>query len=189
MNLATDKKVPGSPRRVKLQVNTPQAFQVDLDRSASASAGSAFGKRNWTDGQFIFPAADSAPGAGLVFRMRLIKPRNQDGSVHQNHGRVRFSSSTPESLPSQVPARLRICFCMALALVLSGRATSALFTNRQVRTVPSLMPACLRSLPGIVVWPLLVTRVSLFTPKSYFFRYYFAMAACADPTPAKSAFP
>ena len=54
-----------------------------------------------------------------------------------HHGRVRFSSWTPEILPIQAPARARTCRCMAL-------------------------PARLRKSSGVVVVPLLVTFVSVF---------------------------
>jgi hypothetical protein len=40
--------------------------------------------------------------------MRLIQPGNDDGRVHQNHGRVLRSNSAPETLPSHVPERARI---------------------------------------------------------------------------------
>src|SRR5215471_15584456 len=98
-----------------------------------------------------------------MFRMIGIEPCHENGCVHQDHGLVRLSNSTPEIFPAQAPARSRMCRCMALGASALGRANTPCSLNSQTSTVPLVIPARRLKASGMVVVPLLVTLVSLFT--------------------------
>ena len=104
----------------------------------------------------------SVKGTERIWLAGGIEPCNDDGRVHQDHGRVLLSSSTPEILPFQAPARARMWRCIALAAPAFGLANTPSPRSSQERRVPVVMPARLRRASGMVVVPLLVTFVSVF---------------------------
>lgn len=153
----------GAKCGIEVQVKTGKTGQILIESFPIASACGEFREGDRADGQFIHRTA-MVQGARTFFVvwMRGIQPRDNHGSVNQNHGRVRFSSWTPEIFPNQAPARARICRCMAFGAPALGRARTPLSRNSQARMVPADMPARLRNSSGIVVVPLLVTFVSVF---------------------------
>jgi hypothetical protein len=155
--------VAGAKCCIEVKVKAGKAAQILVESFPVASARSQFREGDRTDGQFIHGTAIvQSSRTLLVVRVRRIQPPNNDGSVNEDHGRVRLSSWTPEILPIQAPARARICRCMAFGMPALGRARTPLSRSSQARMVPADMPACLRKSSGIVVVPLLVTLVSVF---------------------------
>src|SRR5579884_790128 len=160
--------------RMEIQVQAEKAAQIFIQCFAVAPSCGQFRVSDGTYGEFVHRAAPvQRVRTNLMFRMIGVEPGDDDGGVHQDHGRVFLSSSTPEIFPFQAPARARMCCCIAFGTPVLGRANTPSSRISQLSTVPVVIPARLRKSSGMVVVPLLVTLVSAFISyESYHSEYY-----------------
>src|SRR5438046_10616145 len=95
----------------------------------------------------------------LMIFMALIQPGDQDGGVHQDHGRVRRNSALPETRPSQEAARSRICLWNSFRIPGFFLASITLPLTAHCNTVPEAIPSSRRVELGMVVVPCILTAV------------------------------
>ena len=153
---------PSPPGRFSIQRNLAEDSKLLVNVLPRASAAGQFRIRHGGNSQFI-PLAGALQGFGacLVVFVVPIKPGHDHRRVHQDHGRVLRSNSSPDQCPCQVPAYFRMCACALLTPPSRRRARISPPSNSQAIRLPGNKPAAWRIGAGMLVVPLLVKTVSL----------------------------
>jgi hypothetical protein len=158
--METTKRHTRSPRCLERQINATERRKIEVDGLLGSAACREFGIRNRTRCQFIAAGASKqSVGAFRMVRVRAVQPRDDNRSIDQDHGRVLRSNSAPDTLPSHVPARSRMCL-WTLFIFLHTRIDPS-SCNVQLSGVAGPMPACRRIFGGIGLAPLEVTTVAI----------------------------
>ena len=147
-----------APRGCKVNFDAIKDRQFFINGFLCSSSRGEFSVRHGADRQSVLsrPPQHSFLASRVVFVGR-VQPRHYDRGVHQDHGRVRRSSSAPERSPSQVPEWARMCRLICSREKARLRTTMAPSCwSAQLSTVFGPIPARRRMAAGMALAPLLV---------------------------------
>jgi hypothetical protein len=151
-----------SPGGFECHINALENRKVQVNRVLGSPPRRELSIRNRADCQLIAAGAhkENIGAFGMIW-VRAVQPRDNNGSIDEDHGRVLRSNSAPDSLPSHVPDRSRMCL-WALFIFLQTRIDPS-SCNVQLSGVAGPMPACRRIFGGIGPDPFDVTTVAIST--------------------------